>query len=510
MIGARPTARAARCLALCSWLGCLAAVGPAWAQAPSASAVTPRPLAALPEAPRLVPRAATAVERDDLDGLLGRLTGNSPDDRAAATREIAETPPAWVPAIDAKLTLIATGTERSSLRPLWEKIGKDARKGRPKEEATDYLAALEAHAEPASKTWRDLTQVVALIRMLAAIGTTEAVRELVDVFARFGDTFRVDVQLRLAELGDRAVPALIEARRHQAEKVARWAARQLDALGKAIPSEAVQVSDHQVLADVLRAYGRTKDPDAARIVISFAASERAVVREAARQAVVMMGEVALWQLRDAYEDAVGKRAARDWTWDRVARELFGELDRQRAAEVWSLFEQGRAADAKGDVDEARRAYDRVLARNPSFERGGDMVAGYVAFAAKHADDDRAAAITALLRAERLETRAAERAPIRALRMTLEGETLLERGVADQTLLRNASDLDPGSARSRAVLARAVRGEASGKQERARLTAAAAIGAVTLVAMAAIGLRRRRTLAPAAHVPTPTRDDDRPE
>jgi hypothetical protein len=140
-------------------------------------------------------------------------------------------------------------------------------------------------AEPNNRAWQDLVRVVAMSRMLCHAGGIQAARVLIGVYVRFGEFLRVDTQLQLEKMGGSAVAALIEARHHRAEKIAHWAERQLDGLGKAIPGEAVNTTDYQVLADVLRAYGRVRDPDAARIVISFANSERTQVREAARQAI---------------------------------------------------------------------------------------------------------------------------------------------------------------------------------------------------------------------------------
>jgi len=145
---------------------------------------------------------------------------------------------------------------------------------------------------------------------------------LIDVFFYFGDLFRVDVQLQIAKLGDRAVPALLEAKKHDVEKVRRWAAKQLDALGRAIPGEAVQIADPEVLADVLRAYGRAKEIDALRVVVSFTSSDRVHVREAAREALVSYGEAALWMLREAIESATGKRPPAGTPWDKLATDLF--------------------------------------------------------------------------------------------------------------------------------------------------------------------------------------------
>src|SRR5262249_3783579 len=153
--------------------------------------------------------------------------------------------------------------------------------------------------------------------------------------------------------------------------------------------------------DVLRAYGRTRDPDAARIVVSFAGTERSQVRDAARQAIALMGETANWQLRDAYENVVGKRPQRDWSWDRTARELFAELDRLRSAEVSDLFEAGLKAQSDGDLERMRTSFDQVLAKSPLFERRDEMIGGYWQYGRRYADDRRPAAIDALRRAERL-------------------------------------------------------------------------------------------------------------
>jgi hypothetical protein len=331
-------------------------------------------------------------------------------------------------------------------------------------------------------------------RILVQVGTVEACRELIDVFVRFGDLLRVDTQLQLEKLGERAVAALIEARRHQAPQIARWAERQLDALGKAIPSEAVQTTDQQVLADVLRAYGRVREPDAARIVISFSNSERAQIREAARQGVALMGEVAGWQLRDAYENVVGKKPPRDWSWKRTARELFGEQDRLRLSRVYRLFEDGMRAKAEGRLDDMRRAFDQVLSRSPSFERAAEMTGGYLAFAREAADEHTGEAIAALRRASRLAASPEERVQAESLLLTLEAERLLESGIADQTLPRRAIELDRSNERAKSLLARMERGELQSQSRFGRWAAALAIGATALLAIGIILLRRPRSAA----------------
>jgi tetratricopeptide (TPR) repeat protein len=261
----------------------------------------------------------------------------------------------------------------------------------------------------------------------------------------------------------------------------------------------VQTQDLAVLADVLRAYGRTRNPDAVRLVVSFVSSERAQVREAARQAVALMGEVATWQLRDTYENVVGKRPPRDWAWERTARELFAEFDRLRFAQVGKLFEEGQAARARGDLAAMRTKFDELLAHDPRFEQSAELAAGYVAFAESVQDKARSEAITALRRAERLDPKLKEAT---SLRLTLEAEALEERGIADATLLERALESDSANARARAALARFERGEPK-RSENARYIAAGSILAVALGAIAFLFLRRRPETTPPPDGDAPT-------
>jgi hypothetical protein len=426
----------------------------------AAAVAAPPPLRELPELPR-VPDIAVSepsmAELAEVDEVLGRIAGEDNAQREEGVRQILELGPRLVPAMRRRLAALADSSDKGALKRLLYDIRRAAKDepqddvpGAPEksDKGPDYLTLLVDRARPGLPAYRDLVRVIALSRMLEHVATTPAARGIVDVYVRFGDFLRIDTQKALARLGDRAVPALIEARKHQAEKIARWAGRQLDALGRAAPSQAVQIPDPAVLADVFRAYGRTRDLDAARIIISFAGSERAQLREASRQAIALFGESGHWQLRDAYEDVVGKRAARDWTWERTARELFGELDRLRRVELSDRFEAGQKALAAGDLDAMRAAYDEVLARVPFFERADEMVGGYWDFGQKHADDRREDAIAALYRAERLSRGKPHHDRIESLLLTLNAERLAETGVADRNLLRRALELDPGNTRAR--------------------------------------------------------------
>src|SRR5262249_29456599 len=143
-----------------------------------------------------------------------------------------EVTPGLVPAIDRRVNEIANHADREAMKALLGDTRKQARddeRTRLRESGEngkvvtpDYLDMLVRDAKPAKPAWQDLVRIAAMGRMLARIGTVEAARELIDVYVRFGEFLRVDTQLQLQKMGNKAVAALIEARRHRAEKIAHW------------------------------------------------------------------------------------------------------------------------------------------------------------------------------------------------------------------------------------------------------------------------------------------------
>jgi hypothetical protein len=472
---------------------------PALAETPAKSA-SEHKLPELPTPPTVELARPEAADLAEVDALLARIVGSDAPDREAAVRELLEAAPKHVSAIRFRLAAVADNADKEAMKRLLLKTRRELLDKKDDDESekpaagVDYLARLTEKAEPKSEAWRNLVTVLSLSRMLESIGSVEAVRGLVDVYARFGEFLRITTQNALSRLGDKAVPALIEAERHPAEKIAKWAVRELDMLGKGVPGEAVQTQDQAVLADVLRAYGRTRNPDAVRIVVSFANSERAQVREASRQSVALMGEVGSWQLRDTYENVVGKKPPRDWAWERTARELFAEFDRLRFAQVGKFFEEGQAAREKGDLSAMRESFDKLLAYDPNYEQPAEIAAGYLAFAKSVQDKSRADAIAALRRAERLDPTLKGAT---SLRLTLEAEALEEKGVADSTLLERALETDAQNPRAKATLARFERGEPK-RSENARLIAAAAILAAALLSIVLILTRKSRPASAEPH------------
>ncbi|WP_437546519.1 hypothetical protein WME97_42550 [Sorangium sp. So ce367] len=376
------------------------------------------------------------------------------------------------------------------------KADQSAKKGADDEkDEGDWLDFMLAAARPRDSAWRDVVKLLAMERMLVAAGTTPAVRELIALHAYFGELLRIDLQRQVAKLRDKAVPALIEARQHDAKIVQRWANKQLDLLGRAIPGEAIASNDTQILADVLRAYGRVRDVDAVRVILSFCNSDRARLRDAAREAISAIGEPGIWQLRDAYLDLTGAKPPREWSWDRVARELFGTYDRARLAEVYKLMDEGVAAASAGKPAEATDAFDKVLARAPLFERRKEMVDAYVERARSLSADRRDDALAMLRKALRLDAPGERAKKIEAEIAYLEGALLIERGTPDKFVLERAIELDPSHAGARAALASLGDKVAERKSQTNRHIAAGAVGLAAVLSMFFIA-RRRSAPSPA--------------
>ena len=459
----------------------------------------------LPELPKLAP--ITLAEADpgalqDLDRLLERLTAPDAHTRDTARASIAEVTPSVVAAVRARLLEIRGSIDRKEAQGILDdarKAGRKAMKGKDKgepkpakkkpgakdeaEDEGDWLEFVLASPRPKNDSWRDLVKLLAMERMLTTVGTTPAVRELLQMYSYFGELLRIDLARQVNKLHDKAVPALIEGRQHDAKIVQKFAVKELDLLGRTIPGEAVGVTDPQVLADILRAYGRTRDVDAVRVVLSFSNSERIKLREAAREAITAIGEPGIWQLRDAYLNQTGNKAPRDFTWDRIARELFGMYDRARLAEVYKLMDEGVEQAKAQKWIEATDAFDKVLARSPVFERRKEMAPAYVERAKLVEAKEPATALELLRKALRLDPKGEGAKKIEADIAYLEGMALIEKGTPDKFPLQKALEIDPHHERAKRALAELEQERVAPKKSFVkRYVAAGGVGFAALIAM----------------------------
>jgi tetratricopeptide (TPR) repeat protein len=520
----------------------------------------------LPDLPRLAPITHPEPDPgslQDLDRLLDRLTADDERTRANARSAVDEVDAAGlVAAIRSRIQDIRTSLDRDAAPRMLEDArkagrkglrskGKDAKeaeakasdakgsgkagdkssdkgksskdaakpadKGKPAKDAAkpaekskkdsdeaegDWLDFVLATPKPKDKTWRHLVHLLAMERMLTAIGTTPAVRELIALHAYFGEMLRIDLQRQVMKLRDKAVPALIEARQHDAKIVQRWANKQLDMLGRAIPGETVASNDTQILADVLRAYGRTRDVDAVRVILSFCNSDRIQLREASREAIAAIGEPGIWQLRDVYLNLTGSKPPREWAWDRIARELFATYDRARLAEVYKLMDEGVSLAAAGKLAEATDAFDKVLARSPLFDRRKEMVKAYVDRASQLESEKREEALAMLRKALRLDPKGEGSKKIEAEIAYLEGVLLIEQGSPDKFLLTKALELDPTHEGAKRALASLEQKVVERQSNLRRYVAAAGVGLAALIAMILLARRRRDPEGPSAPLGPP--------
>jgi tetratricopeptide (TPR) repeat protein len=516
-----PVGRGLRAWGLALTIGPLAVCSEARADPPPASAspstTASPPASPLPELPKLQTIAQPPPDPNalrELDRLLERLVSEDERARNDARAALAEAAPSMVPAVHHRIQELRKSIDRDEAARTLEaarKTGRKARKtkdegGKKKKDAAedddgDWLEFLIASPHTKDSAWSDLVRLLAMTRVLTAVGTTPAVREIVQLYAYFGDLVRIDLQRQVAKLRDKAVPALIEARQHDAKSVQKWASKELDSLGRAIPGEAVASNDTQILADVLRAYGRTRDVDAVRVILSFCNNDRVQLREASREALSAIGEPGIWQIRDQYLGLTGEKPPRAWSWDRIARELFGIYDRQRLAETAKLMDEGVAAAGEGKVKDAVDAFDKVLARSPLFDRRREMLSAYVARAKElendHADD----AVAMLRKALRLDPSGDRTKTLEAEIAYLEGTISVAHGAPDRTAFERALALDPTHERARRALASLDDPAAvERKDDLRRYAGAGGIGVVSLLAL--ILLARRRPSSSASE-PSPT-------
>ncbi|HWL86286.1 MAG TPA: hypothetical protein VNO21_10810 [Polyangiaceae bacterium] len=316
---------------------------------------------------------------------------------------------------------------------------------------------------------------------------------------------------RLEELGDPSVPALIEAKaRPNSLETRKWAIAVLEAMNKKIPGEAVQTKDSALLAEVLLAYGKTRDLDAVGAVFAFANAGQSTVREASREAIRRYGSDAMPKLRETYTNIESAVPPETWSPGDLARELFRAMDHVRLRDVYALLDDALAKAATGTGNDAGKAdkpsqpdqtaqldaavqeLDQVFARAPDLDRRGEAVPIYVRYARSLEDGDASRALDVYHRAERLAQSGTEKDRITSAIVWLEARKLEAHGIVDREALERALALDPENSKAKADYVR-LADEEQTSTNRLRLKIGAA--AVLLLLLAAtflfVPLRRRR-------------------
>ncbi|HEX8789380.1 MAG TPA: hypothetical protein VF765_00410 [Polyangiaceae bacterium] len=451
----------------------LVAIAPAAsAQVPSASSA---PSAAQTE---------SGMSQAELEAMLAPLSSGSIDERRAAAKAVTSLDEDAAPAIGRKLADLRKSGDGGSFAAI-----KAAREHAGKEGTFDQLEALvELRPEPG--VTRALV-TTALVRALVHAGTTPALRLLIPVASDAAGIMRPELSRQMKALGDRSLPVLIEARRDASPETRTWAANLLETMGKRMPGDVVQTKDNQVLADVLHAYGATKDLDALPVVLSFVNSDRAQVRAAAREATLAYGQEALWKLREAYSVLTGEQAPEGTPAVDLAKKLFDAYDRYRLHDVYALLDKGLGEAQAGQMPDAVHDLDEVLARQPMLDRRAEAAPVYAKWGESLEDSDRPAALAALRRSLRLDEAGPASSHVRAEILALEGEDLVSRGIVDTEPFEQALALDPGNARAKSNLDRIHAQDLAGHARTWRLLAAAIVLLLAVAGIFVVGGRRKK-------------------
>jgi hypothetical protein len=425
--------------------------------------------------------APSGTEAQKLDAWMSDLLGADAAARQSVIADIDAVDPSFFPAVAAKLAAVKRSADRAAAAAVMAASRKNAAAGKGvasgEGKPLDAFDRVVALARSADADWRSVVSAMYLGRLMAHIGTTPAVRELVGIYEAFGEALRWDIEQQIKAVGDRALPALIELRRSPARELRVFSVKLLELLNKSVPGEAVQTADNALVGEILRAYGRTKDADAARVIVAFANSDRRPLRQAAREAAMMLGEAGLFALRDAYEGLAVKKPPADWPWQKIADELFVAYDRVRLAELYLILDQGLAAYRAGQFEAMTGAFDRVLARAPSFDRRADMVPGFLALAKSLRTNDRTRAMSVLRKVLHIDPTGPSAAQAASELLYLETTDWAEHGVVDEAGFRRALELDPNNTDARAAL------DALSAAHRARTTVAWRVSIVVLLGIA---------------------------
>ena len=361
-------------------------------------------------------------------------------------------------------------------------------------DAPDRLdAVLDLSPEEAGPGYAETVVTLSLIRPLAKAATPESVLAFARVATDDRGAFALDVTRHLAALGERATAGLILMSHDRVRADEKWATSELEALGKRTPGDAVQTKSKEVLKDVLLAYGTTHDADALQVVISFMNADRTLVRDAARESLTRYGEDGLPKLRESYGLLMGEAPPPEWPSAWLRRKLFDALDRIRLEDVDARVHAGLVLAAAGNFAEAVAAFDDVLARQPEWDRKGELVPAYVFYAETMMESDPKRAAGLLERALSLDPGGPRSAQIESALALLEGRALRARGITDLEPFRRALAKDPGNAMASLEVARMLdeRHRRTAAWERRLVEGGVALAVASLFVLFAGSRRKRR-------------------
>jgi tetratricopeptide (TPR) repeat protein len=445
------------------------------------------------------PATLTGLSREGLQRLAAQVGSANAETRASTVQALSSLQQESLPALAHRLASLRgrrppVSATKAALTAFRRALGSrnaedrvDIARGIPAVLREDHSAATALAAE-----------VVLYLRALEQLRGAMA-GELMAAILLLDEPGTWDFELRLSRerRGLALLPTWIRLRSHEEGRVRSFAQAGVRALGMEDPLIATGVPDARLAAEVVLAYGEPLDFTAMPILVRLTAAEPLQVKHAARATVARFGKNAIWKLRELYAEVAGKPAEKAWDAERVARELYAVLDRDRTAGSRALLDEGLREFVDGDLDAMRTAFDRLLALDPSFGQRDKLAPGYAALGALRLSQDRLPeARDAYARAVRLAPSAPEAKQHAAQLAFVDAELALSSGVVDLDGYRRALELDPDHTAAAGVLDR-LSGEASARARRHKRWAALAASLLTVLVALLLLRGRRPSMQPRA-------------
>jgi hypothetical protein len=382
----------------------------------------------------------SAVEIAELAATLG-----SPDEavRRGAYESLGELPARALPAIRERLGQLV-GTMPEDTQQILHEIRR-ATGSRRADDLVDVADGIPALLERRrDRNVLVVAEPLLLLRSLERIANTDALSAIPEVLRLERSAWSMEGRRATLRLGDRVAAAVIRARSHEDPAGRDWARWSSQELSLEPPGRLVSRLGPRDLADLLSAWGATRNMDAMPVVASFVDDHRRFVREAARDALLAYGQNGIWQAREQFRLRLGEDAEMSWGHRRTMQELSERLDRQRLLRIQDLAARAEEAIERNDPDSATRSLEALLARAPDVSSNEIASlfarAGVLWMDTMPAARDRAR--TAFERAARLAPTHEGRSRWEARLAFLDAEDALEAGVLDVDAYQRAASGDP--------------------------------------------------------------------
>jgi hypothetical protein len=364
---------------------------------------------------------AASVHDDQAAALLWRIAGaSSAAERTKAAAELTALSPMPVEALNKFLQRERKSTD-AARRAVLESIGADVPDAKGKfstprrqtdqeEKANDEFDWYPKLAGQSGEAAGEVVADIAAIRALAASETSaggEAILRF--TFSDAGIAYRDECGRYLRKMSPWSLPALIRASEASDSSLNRYATYQLERLDREDPNKAIRYAgDEGLTIEIILTLARSGYRTGIYPVMGLLDDVNPRLRKAAREAwleyvggkpprpaprqrLQLPGgrmtpkPVALWmnhreladiELRRVLEALTGKPPAEGATLKAMTEDLFAFYDKRRDGQLGKTIDAALAHAKKGELAEATRLCDQVLAQQPDHPRRDEMASVY--------------------------------------------------------------------------------------------------------------------------------------